>query len=279
MKVRPVATRAVLSELAIDGDALPSEFLIFAPGDNASTKGPAIWDQPAAASVMAFVRERGRVDYMIDLEHRSLDKAATALTKDAADAMGWFNIELRGLELWAVNVRWTPEGKERLLAKKQRYTSPAFYWLDEENGRVGELVNVALVSMPATHDQPALVAASRLAQRNAASFGDMSRALEAVLREMYPAAPGAPGCGAWVCDVYPDSFVYEYEGAFFQAPFTYASGVATIAGTPVKVVRQYVPATPAAPTGLARDGGRAKGRTVNALTMVRAQLVRSKNTK
>jgi phage I-like protein len=113
---------------------------------------------------MAKVKERGRVDYCLDLEHRSLDRTATALTKDAADAMGWFNIELRGLELWAVNVRFTPEGAERLRAKKQRYTSPAFYWLgDEENGRVGEVINVALVSMPATHDQASLVAASRLA--------------------------------------------------------------------------------------------------------------------
>lgn len=153
------------SELVVDGDTLPAEFMIFSPGDNPSTKGPAIWDESAAASVMTFVRERGRVDYMIDLEHRSLDHTATRLTKDAADAMGWFNIELRGLELWAVNVRWTPEGAERLRAKKQRYTSPAFYWLgDEENGRVGEIINVALVSMPATHDQPALVAASRLAR-------------------------------------------------------------------------------------------------------------------
>lgn len=166
MKARPIGSRVLAngcSELVVDGDTLPTEFLIFAPGDNPSTKGPAIWDEESAASVMTFVRERGRVDYMIDLEHRSLDATATRLTKDAADAMGWFNIELRGLELWATNVRWTPEGAERLRAKKQRYTSPAFYWLaDEENGRVGEVINVALVSMPATHDQPALVAAARL---------------------------------------------------------------------------------------------------------------------
>jgi phage I-like protein len=161
--IRPVATRAVLSELVVGEDgALPTEFRIFAPGNNPSTKGPAVWDDVASAAVMAKVRERGQVDFQIDLEHRSLDQSAWTLTKDATDAMGWFNIELRGAELWAVNVRWTPEGAERLLAKKQRYTSPAFYWLDEENGRVGEVVNVGLVSMPATHDQPALVAASRL---------------------------------------------------------------------------------------------------------------------
>lgn len=152
------------TELVLGADgALPTEFPIFTAGDNPSTKGPAIWDVEAAASVMSYVRERGRVDYMIDLEHRSLDSTAVALTNDAADAMGWFNIELRGTDLWAVNVRWTPEGAERLMSKKQRYTSPAFYWMnDEENGRVGEVINVALVSMPATHDQAALVAAARV---------------------------------------------------------------------------------------------------------------------
>jgi phage I-like protein len=163
---RIIAKRVALqngcTELVIGSDnALPSEFAIFTPGDNPSTKGPAIWDVQAADSVMSFVRERGRVDYMIDLEHRSLDAGAVALSSDAADAMGWFNVEMRGLELWAVNVRWTPEGERRLRAKLQRYTSPAFYWLDAENGRVGEIINVALVSMPATHDQAALVAASR----------------------------------------------------------------------------------------------------------------------
>lgn len=151
--------------LGADG-SLPTEFVIFTPGDNPSVKGPAIWDNEAIASVMSFVRERGQVDYMIDLEHRSLDSTAVAFTADAADAMGWFNIELRGAELWAVNVRWTPAGAERLVSKKQRYTSPAFYWMNnEENGRVGEIINVALVSMPATNDQAALVAASRIKLR------------------------------------------------------------------------------------------------------------------
>lgn len=168
MKDRAIGKRMLVNgctELALGADgALPTEFVIFTRGDNPSTKGPAIWDGDAAASVMRFVAERGKVDYMIDLEHRSLDGAAVALSNDAADAMGWFNLELRGGDLWAVNVRWTPEGTRRLQMKTQRYTSPAFYWLgDEENGRVGEVINVALVSMPATNNQAALVAASRAA--------------------------------------------------------------------------------------------------------------------
>jgi hypothetical protein len=155
----PVTRRAV--HALPEGDALPTEFLLFAPGDNPSTQGPAIWDATAAAAVLARAKERGSVEYPIDLEHRSLDKGAVALTKDATDAMGWFRLAVRDGALWAVNVRFTPEGAERLRAKKQRYTSPAFYWLDEPNGRVGEVINVALVAMPATNNQQALVAASR----------------------------------------------------------------------------------------------------------------------
>jgi phage I-like protein len=157
--LQPVTRRAV--QALPEGNALPTQFLIFAPGDNPSTQGPAVWDATAAAAVMAKAKERGAVEYPIDLEHRSLDKAATTLTKDATDAQGWFKLAVRNGALWAIDVRWTAEGAERLRAKKQRYTSPAFYWLDGPNGRVGELVNVALVSMPATHDQAALVAASR----------------------------------------------------------------------------------------------------------------------
>lgn len=153
--------RRAITALDVDGESLPTEFLLFAKGTNPSVTGPALWNQAAANAVMQLVKERGRVDYMIDLEHRSLDKKAVALTKDATDAMGWFNVALKDGDLWAVNVRWTPEGEERLRAKKQRYTSPAFYWLDEEGGEVGELVNAALCSMPATNDQQALVAASR----------------------------------------------------------------------------------------------------------------------
>lgn len=138
----------------------PSEFRLFALGSNDSTQGPALWDAKAAELVMAHAAERAGVRYMIDLEHRSLNDKARALTKDATDSMGHFDLEVRGGELWAVNVVWNDEGLERLRTKKQVYFSPAFYTDDE--GRVTEMINVALTSMPATHGLAPLVAASRI---------------------------------------------------------------------------------------------------------------------
>ena len=104
---------------------------------------------------MAAYQAQG-VDLCLDLEHLSLGDLGRA---DASDARGWFKLELRNGELWAVDCKWTPDGARRLSEKTQRYTSPAF--LADENGRVCELINVALVAMPATHQAAPLVAAAK----------------------------------------------------------------------------------------------------------------------
>lgn len=139
----------------LPGGALPTEFRLFAFGVNESAKGPAIFDEEAAKSVMAAYARNG-VDIMIDLEHESLDMP---LRSDSRDARGWARLELREDGLWAVDVRWTPDGARRLTEKTQRYISPAFY--TDDAGRVLEIVNCAICAMPATYDAPALVAASR----------------------------------------------------------------------------------------------------------------------
>jgi len=143
---------------AIDaGDTPPSEFRIFKAGANPMTKGTFMFTAASAAKIMADYATRG-VDMVIDLEHEALD--ATATRADSRDARGWFNLEVRAGELWAVNVRWTDDGARRLAAKTQRYISPAF-GVDKATGEIVDLVNCALVAMPATHDAPALVAASK----------------------------------------------------------------------------------------------------------------------
>src|SRR4051812_24490992 len=112
---------------------------------------------------------RQGVDQMIDLNHDSLDPATRRARADAGDALGWYKLELRqDGSLWATDVRWSPDGAARLLAKKQRYISPAFLQ-NEKDGRVCEIINCALVGMPAMHDAPALVAASRETQTNSRS--------------------------------------------------------------------------------------------------------------
>jgi phage I-like protein len=136
---------------------LPREFRIFKEGVNETTHGPYVYDAEAAAAVLADYRRCG-VDLMIDLNHSVIDENPRP---DSSDARGWFQLEQRGGELWAVNVSWTPDGEQRLREKRQRYISPLFKHTKE--GRIQSLLNVALVSMPATHEAAPLVAASKLA--------------------------------------------------------------------------------------------------------------------
>lgn len=139
------------------GDAPPSEFRIFAAGENATTKGVFVFDQQAAADVMAAYQRHGN-DVMIDLEHLSLEDTVQSRNFDP-DARGWCRLELRGGELWATGVTWTPDGEARLRDKRQRYVSPAFD-VDPDTRRITRILNIAITALPATDHTPALVAAS-----------------------------------------------------------------------------------------------------------------------
>lgn len=111
--------------------------------------------------VMANYEKHG-TDLIVDLQHHSLldPELAPMARADAEDARAHFRLELREGELWAVDVKWTADGEERIRSRKQRYISPAF-WPDPETKRVVDLVNCALVSMPATHGAEPLIAAKR----------------------------------------------------------------------------------------------------------------------
>lgn len=167
-----VRSAVCLSEIPIPEDAaapLPTEFVIFRAGVNASSKGPVLFDAAAAAAVMARYAQDGR-DLMIDLEHEALDVPVLA---DSRDARGWFKLALRGGDLYAVDVRWTPDGERRLRERAQRYISPAF--TEDKEGRPTWLVNVALCAIPALRNAPALVAA------RADSVAETKRALRLAL--------------------------------------------------------------------------------------------------
>lgn len=139
------------------GDEPPTEFRIFRRGENASDQGVFLFDDLAAESVMQAWKRWG-VDLAIDLNHQMLD-ADSGSREDAADARGWFGLEVRNGELWAVNVKWTEDGARRVRDKLQRYISPAFQ--HDESNRVTEVLNVAIVAMPATFGPQQLIAASR----------------------------------------------------------------------------------------------------------------------
>lgn len=146
--------------LSLEGGKLPTEFRIFREGLNETDNGPVTFDAAAAAAVMEAYRAHG-VDLQIDLEHLSV--APALVTGDARnfdpDARGWCQLELRGGELWAVNVTWTEDGAARLRARKQRYVSPAIRF--DGDRRVVKILNLAITGMPATHEAVALVASAR----------------------------------------------------------------------------------------------------------------------
>jgi phage I-like protein len=150
-----------------NGDAPPSEFLLFSPGQNANYNADRKGEpQPVfTRRSAARVREAAALkasDYFVDLEHAAVRSDAPGST----DAMAWFRVEVRpDGSCWAVNVRWTPEGERRLKALSQRYISPVFYF-DRDTGEVTEFCGCALTSDPATYGAAPLVAARRLTNVN-----------------------------------------------------------------------------------------------------------------
>lgn len=176
------STRALAITIATDG-SLPKEFRLFTSGWNDTENGRYLFDEEAARLTMAAYEKWG-VDLMIDLEHQALN-ASTPPDPNARDARGWCKLELRpDGSLWAVNVSWTEDGAQRLLQKRQRYVSPAFS-VDPETSRVISIINVALVAIPATHDTPALVAASA---RGAMTKESIQKAIDALIAEDAAAA-------------------------------------------------------------------------------------------
>jgi phage I-like protein len=149
-RVQSIMDRRRPFVLRLDGVA--TEFRLFRAGENHTEKGTFLFDAVAARAVMNAFRRQG-VDLMIDLEHLSLDDSCPAFDPDAR---GWYRLEVRpGPELWAVGVRWTEDGARRIKEGLQRYISPAF--TTDADGRVLQIINIALTAMPATHQTQALL--------------------------------------------------------------------------------------------------------------------------
>jgi len=231
-------------ELSVgEGAALPTEFRIFRAGINDTSQGPIVFDADAAKSVMAAFAAHG-VDMMIDLAHDSVDEAARANRSDADDARGWCSLEVRDGELWAVGVSWTPDGARRLTERTQRYVSPVVF-IDEETNRAIKLFNIALCSMPATHNAAPLVAARRKLERtrrlseSGASANVMIEKVNAALRNKY--SPGDGGPWVYACDVYDTWVAYELDGELWRESFVDTTDGVTLGGDAVRVERTYKP--------------------------------------
>lgn len=159
--------RAAMS-LSLAAPSTPvKEFLIWSGGEVDTEKGVFLFDDAAAASVMANFATYDN-DLMVDYDHASLSFLQVD-PSESAKAAGWFRPELRGSELWAANVTWTPKAAQKLADREFRYFSPAFglegLKFDEDGNvqddgprRIDRLVNIALTNMPATRSMTPLAA-------------------------------------------------------------------------------------------------------------------------
>lgn len=162
-----------------DDGVLPSTFRILRAGENPTAKGTLLFDDAAAQSVMAAYEQHG-VDVMIDLEHLSLDQESRNFDPDAR---GWAKLAVRDGELWAVDVRWGPDGALRLTERRQRYVSPVV--AVDDDGRVMSLLNIAITALPATDNaQPLMAASKRLARKRTCTMDETEQTEEMRARKL-----------------------------------------------------------------------------------------------
>lgn len=154
MAERAPETFSLAVTLSDDG-APPSAFRLFAPGVTATSKGPIVTTPTALSRVMASVPAHHPDGLLpFDFDHGMVLGLNPSSDSRAA---GWFRPEIRGEELWASDIQWTPRGAQALRDREFRYFSPTLY-RDYESGEIEELINVALTNMPATLNQAPLVA-------------------------------------------------------------------------------------------------------------------------
>jgi hypothetical protein len=153
----------------------PKEAKLFSFGTNETLKGDFVLTRNGAQELMARHQAWG-VKVMLDYEHMSHNPNATPEQKKAA---GRGDLELRDDGIYLVNIAWTPAAQEFLRNAEYMYLSPAFKLNDD--GEIMELINVALVNMPATIDQEQLVAASRIYLNKEKTMHKLAKHLEAAL--------------------------------------------------------------------------------------------------
>lgn len=232
MLVRLRRDRGAAIRLASDVEAKdpPREFRLFKAGWNDTTKGKFLLDEEALETVLVAWKDYGN-RLSIDFDHAmAADSGASAKDKEAA---GWFDLEGRDGELWAVNVEWTGDTGQAVLDKKWGYVSPLFFF-DTETRQIVEIVNCALTNTPATKSASPLAAARdrRVSCAASMSFNDITRALYVAL----------PKDGSYICDIFDSTVVVDIDGKLLEYPYSLEGDVVTL-GEPTEVVRAYRPKT------------------------------------
>lgn len=152
----------------------PSAFRIWKSGENVTDHGPTRFTERSALLLMAEQLKRGN-RYSMDVNHLSLNHDAPIQNQRA---VGFFSIDVREGELWAVDCEWTDLVRAGLVSNppEWKYFSPA-YEIDKETSEVVSLLNCALTNNPATHHVTALATrAEKKAVRM--NYEDVCAALE-----------------------------------------------------------------------------------------------------
>jgi phage I-like protein len=205
----------------------PTEFRLFAFGENETSKGTFILDALSAAVAMAAYRDQGN-DLYVDYDHSVVHGGESI-------AAGWFGLEQREDGIWAVNVRWTDKALAHLEGKEYRYFSP--YFMVDENNRIVEILNIALTNFPATKRMQPLIAADRRTVSLAMSFDDIWKALRAAVQ----AYSGTSW--AWVMEVFDEYVVFELEDSqtLYRIPYQIQNDQVVLVGDAVEVRKTYEP--------------------------------------
>ena len=132
---------------------IPTELVLFDAGVTETSKGNVLFDALSAEMTMTRYEEHGQEELPFDYNHGML---SFVTTPEGSKAAGWFTPEVRDGALVASRIEWTPAAKKGLEDKEWRFFSPAI--LQDDDGRVARLVNVALTNLPATKHQRPLVA-------------------------------------------------------------------------------------------------------------------------
>jgi hypothetical protein len=137
------------------------------------THGTFQFTERSAALIMAEQIERN-VDYPIDFDHLSL---RADLPPEQRAAAGFCRLEMRGAELWLVNIRWTDIAAKLIAAGGYRYHSPVFN-IDTETKEIIRYQSCAITNTPATHDCLQIAASAKSAKPVAASAPRSGLSLE-----------------------------------------------------------------------------------------------------
>ena len=144
--------------IAIDpawADAPPTEICLLKAGKTDTENGPYEFTDVSAKLVMNEFRRRG-ILYFADWHHASLDEHPMN-PRLASAAACHYKLEVRNGDLYACEIKWTPDGLDDLKNKRVLYISPAFD--TNKRGEVVSFRNFALTNDPATHNIDQLVAA------------------------------------------------------------------------------------------------------------------------